>query len=56
VRDKAAAAHRAGLTAIICIGETLEEREAGRTLDDRRGPARRLAAGFGRAREHGCGL
>lgn len=33
VRDKAAAAHRAGLTAIICIGETLEEREAGRTLD-----------------------
>jgi triosephosphate isomerase (TIM) len=33
IRDKAAAAHRAGLTAIICIGETLEEREAGRTLD-----------------------
>jgi triosephosphate isomerase (TIM) len=33
VRDKAAAAHRAGLTAIICIGETLEERDAGRTLD-----------------------
>ena len=33
VRHKAAAAHRAGLTAIICIGETLEEREAGRTLD-----------------------
>jgi triosephosphate isomerase (TIM) len=33
VRAKAAAAHRAGLTAIICIGETLEEREAGRTLD-----------------------
>jgi triosephosphate isomerase (TIM) len=29
VRAKAAAAHRAGLTAIICIGETLEEREAG---------------------------
>ncbi len=32
VRAKAAAAHRAGLTAIICIGETLEERKAGRTL------------------------
>jgi triosephosphate isomerase (TIM) len=33
IRDKAAAAHRAGLTAIICIGETLEEREAGRTIE-----------------------
>ena len=33
VRAKAEAAHRAGLTPIICIGETLEEREAGRTLD-----------------------
>ena len=33
VRHKAAAAHRAGLTAIICIGETLEERKAGHTLD-----------------------
>jgi triosephosphate isomerase (TIM) len=33
VRAKAAAAHRAGLTAIVCIGETLEEREAGRTLE-----------------------
>jgi triosephosphate isomerase len=33
VRAKAEAAHRAGLTAIICIGETLEEREAGRTLE-----------------------
>ncbi len=32
VRHKAAAAHRAGLTAIICIGETLEERKGGRTL------------------------
>ncbi|MCB8820714.1 triose-phosphate isomerase [Microvirga rosea] len=29
---KALAARRAGLTAIICIGETREEREAGRTL------------------------
>jgi triosephosphate isomerase len=32
VRAKAEAAHRAGLTAIICIGETLEERKDGRTL------------------------
>jgi triosephosphate isomerase len=31
VRDKAAAAHRAGLTAIICIGETLAERDGGAT-------------------------
>lgn len=33
VREKAAAAHRAGLTAIVCIGETLGQREAGLTLD-----------------------
>jgi len=33
VRAKAAAAHRAGLTAIVCIGETLDERKAGRALD-----------------------
>ena len=32
VRAKAEAAWRAGLTAIVCIGETLAEREAGRTL------------------------
>lgn len=32
VQAKAAAAHRAGLTAIICIGETLDERKGGRTL------------------------
>ena len=32
VRAKASAAHRAGLTAIICIGETRAEREAGLTL------------------------
>jgi triosephosphate isomerase len=29
---KALAAHRAGLTAIVCIGETREERESGKTL------------------------
>lgn len=33
VRAKAEAAHRAGLLPIICIGETGEEREAGKTLD-----------------------
>lgn len=33
VKAKAEAAHRAGLTAIICIGETLNERKAGKTLD-----------------------
>ncbi|MGE0239862.1 MAG: triose-phosphate isomerase [Parvibaculaceae bacterium] len=32
IRRKAEAAHRAGLTAIICIGETLEQRKAGQTL------------------------
>ncbi|WP_243368538.1 triose-phosphate isomerase [Microvirga solisilvae] len=29
---KAMAAHRAGLTAIVCVGETREEREAGKTI------------------------
>lgn len=33
VQKKAAACHRAGITSIICIGETLEERKAGSTLD-----------------------
>ena len=33
VAKKAQAAHRAGLTAIVCIGETLEQRKAGQTLD-----------------------
>ena len=32
VHDKAAAAARAGLTPIICVGETLAQREAGETL------------------------
>lgn len=32
VREKAQAAHRAGLCAIVCIGETRGEREAGLTL------------------------
>jgi len=33
VAGKAKAAHRAGLVAIICIGETLDERKGGKTLD-----------------------
>ena len=33
VRAKAQAAWRAGLMAIVCIGETRAEREAGKTLD-----------------------
>jgi len=33
VRAKTEAAQAAGLTAIVCVGETLEERDAGRTLD-----------------------
>jgi triosephosphate isomerase (TIM) len=33
VRQKAEAAWRAGLTAIVCIGETRRQRDAGQTLD-----------------------
>lgn len=33
VRAKAEAAIAAGLTAVICVGETLEDRENGKTLD-----------------------
>jgi triosephosphate isomerase len=33
IKAKSEAAHRAGLTAIVCIGETLAQREAGTTLD-----------------------
>lgn len=33
VADKTKAAWAAGLTAIVCVGETLDEREAGNTLD-----------------------
>jgi triosephosphate isomerase len=32
VADKSRAAHQAGLTTIICIGETLDERDSGATL------------------------
>jgi triosephosphate isomerase len=37
IRAKALAARRAGLKAIICVGETREERESGRTLEIVRG-------------------
>jgi triosephosphate isomerase len=33
VREKVAAAQHAGLRPIVCVGETLEERESGKTLD-----------------------
>lgn len=33
VRAKAMGAHRAGLTAIVCIGEQLDDREGGKMLD-----------------------
>jgi triosephosphate isomerase (TIM) len=33
VREKAEAVWRAGLTAIVCIGETREHRDSGKTLD-----------------------
>jgi len=33
VRAKTQAARRAGLAAVVCVGETREERESGRTLD-----------------------
>ena len=61
VRAKAKAAWRAGLMAIVCVGETRAEREAGQTLDvlgrqlarlaarrrDRGEPGGRLRAGLG---------
>src|ERR1700736_3860181 len=37
VRQKTEAPWRAGLTAIVCIGETLKQRDAGQTLDICRG-------------------
>jgi triosephosphate isomerase len=40
VRRKAEAARRAGLVAVICVGETREEREAGRALDTVSGQVR----------------
>jgi triosephosphate isomerase (TIM) len=40
VRQKAEAARRAGLTAIVCIGETQSQRDAGQTPDVCRGQLR----------------
>ena len=37
VRQKAEAAWRAGLTAIVCVGETQHQRDSGQTLDICRG-------------------
>jgi triosephosphate isomerase len=37
VREKAEAAWRAGVTAIVCVGETQGQRDAGQTLDILRG-------------------
>ena len=53
VRAKALAAWRAGLTAIVCIGETRAEREAGRTLDVLGRQIDGLAAGRGHGRQSG---
>ena len=44
VAAKAQAAHRAGLIAIICVGETAAERKDGRTLARGGAAARRLGA------------
>lgn len=59
VNKKAVAAHAAGLKTVICIGETLEQREAGKAIevckeqilgiDGGRGPSNRFAEGFGKA-------
>ena len=50
VQAKTRAAWRAGLVAIVCVGETRAEREAGRARRHRRGAACRLVAGRCRRR------
>jgi triosephosphate isomerase len=40
VKDKVVAAHRAGLIAVACVGETRAQREAGQALDVVRGQTR----------------
>ena len=52
VNAKARAAFRAGLTAIICVGETEEQRDQGKTLDIVRQPDRRLGAGGGEGEQY----
>ena len=49
VREKVAAALGAGLRPIACLGETLEQREAGRTLDVVRRQLAAFAPELGRA-------
>ncbi len=56
VRDKALAAHRAGLTAIVCVGEQRSEREARETLAVIGHQLDRLAAGRRHRRQSGGGL
>ena len=56
VRQKAEAAWRAGLTAIVCIGETQHQRDAGQTLDICRGQLSRFAAGQAHRGQSGGGL
>ena len=56
VRQKAEAAWRAGLTAIVCIGETLQQRDAGQTLEICRGQLSGLVAGCGAGGQSGGGL
>lgn len=48
VNKKAAAVFKYGLKPIICVGETLEEREAGKTLDKVRGQVKADLKGFSR--------
>ncbi len=50
VVEKAAAAFEAGLLPILCLGETLEEREAGRTLDVVLGQTAGVLAGMSEER------
>ena len=49
VKAKAEAALKAGLTAIVCVGETRAEREAGKAIAVVSSPGARLAAGRRRA-------
>ena len=56
VRAKAEAAWRAGLLPIVCIGETLAEREAGKTLERAGDPAQGQRAGGSDGRQAGGGL
>lgn len=49
VNRKVAAALKAGLLPIICVGETLEEREANRTLSVVETQVKGCLAGFGKA-------